>query len=152
MKVLKHTSNHKVGNTLFRVPKNGFQVPGTIFEAMFSLPTNEAKAIIEGSNDDNPIHLHGIDETKFRAFLTILYPSYVSLVSLLGNLPSDYSASKEVIVDEESQYRTLVGALDLATFWEFTKVSLCYYIRVCRISTEIRSDNIFKHCSYEKRS
>ncbi|KJA28690.1 hypothetical protein HYPSUDRAFT_211367 [Hypholoma sublateritium FD-334 SS-4] len=96
----------QVGNTLFRVPKTGFQVPGTVFEAMFSLPSNETKEIAEGSNDDNPIHLHGIDESKFRAFLTVLYPS----------------TSQDVTVDEESQYRTLIGALDLATFWEFTKL------------------------------
>lgn len=65
----------KVENSLFKVPKNGFQVPGTIFEAMFALPSSEADDSIEGSNDENPIHLHGIEEKKFKAFLTVLYPS-----------------------------------------------------------------------------
>ncbi len=77
-KSFKYSSNNQVGNTLFKVPKTGLQVPGTIFEAMFSLPTNETEEIVEGSGDDNPIHLHGIDENKFRAFLTLLYPSYVA--------------------------------------------------------------------------
>ena len=76
--MFKYSSKYQVGNTLFKVPKTGFQVSGTIFEAMFSLPTNETKGIIEGSSDDNPIYLHGIDENKFRAFLTLLYPSYVA--------------------------------------------------------------------------
>ncbi len=70
-----HTSSLKVGNSLFKVPKNGFQVSGTIFEAMFSLPSDDAAGSIEGSSDENPIHLHGIEEKKFTAFLTVLYPS-----------------------------------------------------------------------------
>ena len=65
----------KVENSLFKVPKNGFQVSGTIFEAMFSLPSGDAADSIEGSSDENPIHLHGIEEKKFKAFLTVLYPS-----------------------------------------------------------------------------
>jgi len=65
----------KVGEALFAVPRNGFEVPGTIFEAMFALPTdcNDSKQI-EGSTDDNPIILEGINEEHFRGFLGVLYP------------------------------------------------------------------------------
>jgi len=61
----------QVGNTIFRVPKNGLVFPGTIFEAMFSLPTVEGKA--EGLNDQNPIILP-VDEENFRGFLRAMYP------------------------------------------------------------------------------
>ncbi|KJA28688.1 hypothetical protein HYPSUDRAFT_33024 [Hypholoma sublateritium FD-334 SS-4] len=93
----------QVENRLFKVPKNGFQVPGTIFEAMFALPSNETDDSIEGSSDENPIHLHGIEEKKFKAFLTVLYPS-------------------KALIDDENRYFILLGALDLATFWEFTQL------------------------------
>jgi hypothetical protein len=61
----------QVGNTIFRVPKNGFVVPGSIFEAMFSLPTTGENA--EGLNDQNPINLP-VNEEHFRGFLRAMYP------------------------------------------------------------------------------
>jgi len=93
----------QIENSLFKVPKSGFQVPGTIFEAMFALPSSETNDSIEGSSDENPIHIHGVEEKKFRAFLTMLYPS-------------------KAPIDDESRYFILLDALDLATFWEFTQL------------------------------
>ena len=66
------TSFQKVEDTLFQVLINGFNLPGTPFEAMFALPQTEAS--IEGSSLENPIHLPGIKVEHFRSFLRILYP------------------------------------------------------------------------------
>ncbi|KIM36758.1 hypothetical protein M413DRAFT_31388 [Hebeloma cylindrosporum] len=49
----------QVGETLFKVIKNGFQVPGTIFEAMFSLPPG-GEAPVEGTSLETPIVLEGV--------------------------------------------------------------------------------------------
>ena len=57
----------KAGNTLFRVPRDIFNIPGTIFEAMFALPpTRDA----EGSTDENPIVL-SVEDIYFRGFLRV---------------------------------------------------------------------------------
>jgi len=64
------------------VVRNGFEVPGTIFEAMFSLPPaneNENGTSVEGMSLDNPIILDGIAEEQFRAFLRVLYPLWVPI-------------------------------------------------------------------------
>ena len=66
------TSFQKVENTLFQVLRNGFNVPGTPFEAMFTLPQTQTDSI-EGSLE-NPISLPGIKVEHFRSFLRILYP------------------------------------------------------------------------------
>ena len=66
----------KVENTLFQVLRNGFNVPGTPFEAMFALPQTQSDGI-EGSSLENPIYLPGIKVDHFRSFLRILYPLYV---------------------------------------------------------------------------
>jgi hypothetical protein len=73
----------KVENTLFQVLRNGFNVPGTTFEAMFALPQTPADIdciSLEGSNLENPIHLMGIKANHFRSFLRILYPLCVQIV------------------------------------------------------------------------
>lgn len=63
----------KVGETLFKVIKNGFQVSGTIFEAMFALPLG-GEAPVEGTSLESPIVLEGVDEHHFQVFLRVLYP------------------------------------------------------------------------------
>ena len=70
----------KAGDTLFKVIKNGFQVPGTVFEAMFALPPG-GEAPVEGTSIKTPIVLEGVDEQHFHAFLRVLYPLYVPLRS-----------------------------------------------------------------------
>jgi hypothetical protein len=67
------TSFQKVEGTLFQVLRNGFNVRGTPFEAMFALPQTETDNI-EGSSLENPIYLPGIKADHFRSFLRILYP------------------------------------------------------------------------------
>ena len=67
------TPFQKVENTLFQVLKNSFNVPGTPFEAMFTLPQTQTDGI-EGSSLENPIHLPGIKVDHFRPFLRVLYP------------------------------------------------------------------------------
>jgi hypothetical protein len=54
-------SFQKVENKLFQVLKNGFNIPGTTFEAMFALPqTPTNNNNIAGSSLKNPIKLAGI--------------------------------------------------------------------------------------------
>jgi len=66
--------NPQVGDTIFQVPRNGFEVPGTVFEAMFSLPTGiDDLRGVQGTSDENPIILP-VREDDFRGFLDALYP------------------------------------------------------------------------------
>ena len=58
--------------------KHGFEVPGTVFEAMFALPPgNDNEICPEGTSLDSPIVLEGVAEDQFRAFLRVLYPVWV---------------------------------------------------------------------------
>lgn len=91
----------QVGETLFKVIKNGFQVPGTIFEAMFSLPPG-GEAPVEGTSLETPIVLEGVGEDHFHAFLRVLYP---------------FTGQPAVV-----EYAEWVGALHLATMWEFAEI------------------------------
>lgn len=93
-----HLVVFKVGDTLFQVVRNIFEVPGTIFEAMFTLPPGD-KSTIEGTSLDNPITLDGIAEEHFRAFLRALYP-------FAGQPPV-------------TSFEDWLGVLQLATMWEF---------------------------------
>ncbi|KAF8802638.1 hypothetical protein BYT27DRAFT_7341295 [Phlegmacium glaucopus] len=89
----------KVDNTLFRVPKNGFQVADSFFETIFSLPQPEG-TMVEGSDDTCPLILSGISKAYFRGFLRVLYPFNGTAVT----------------------YEEWVGALDLATMWDFKEI------------------------------
>ena len=76
------TPFQKVENMLFKVFRNGFNVPGTPFEAMFALPQTQTDNI-EGSNFENPIHLPGVKAHHFRSFLRVLYyPLCVFMITL----------------------------------------------------------------------
>ena len=67
---------------LFKVFRNGFNVPGTPFEAMFALPQTQTDNI-EGNNFENPIHLPGVKAHHFRSFLRVLYyPLCVFMITL----------------------------------------------------------------------
>jgi hypothetical protein len=83
MKKRSHLLFQKVENTLFKVLRNGFNVPGTPFEAMFALPQTPTDSSIEGSSLENPIHLPGAKADHFRSFLRILYPLCVLMTILL---------------------------------------------------------------------
>jgi len=91
----------EVENTLFQVPRIGFNVPGSPFEAMFALPQTQTDDI-EGSSLDNPIQLSGVKVHHFRPFLRVLYP---------------FVGQKPVIEFDE-----WVGVLNLATMWFFKKI------------------------------
>ncbi|KIM36757.1 hypothetical protein M413DRAFT_31387 [Hebeloma cylindrosporum] len=91
----------QVGKTLFKVIKDAFLVPGTIFEAMFSLPGG-GEVPVEGTSLECPIILEGVDEHHFQAFLRVLYP-FVGLPKVV-------------------EYMDWVGVLQLATMWEFTEI------------------------------
>ncbi|KAF4620306.1 hypothetical protein D9613_001082 [Agrocybe pediades] len=96
----------KVQNTIFEVLKAGFNVPGTIFETLFTLPQGASDGAdgtsVEGSNRDHPIVLEGVKSSDFRIFLRILYPFMVQ--------------------SEVSEYDEWISVLHLATMWDFKKI------------------------------
>jgi len=92
----------QVENTLFRVLKKYFVVPGTAFETMFSLPSGNTNRPREGERLGNPIHSQGVKEADFRTFLRVIHP--------LTNLPA------------VSEYGDWIGVLRLANMWEFKEV------------------------------
>ncbi|KAF8190847.1 hypothetical protein BJ912DRAFT_964914, partial [Pholiota molesta] len=88
----------KVENKLFRVPKSGLNVEGTVFETMFALPlSTENSGPPEGSTDKSPIILEGISKAHFRGFLRAIYRITASPLT----------------------YDELDGAIQLANMWEF---------------------------------
>ncbi|KAF8190848.1 hypothetical protein BJ912DRAFT_314742 [Pholiota molesta] len=91
----------KVENTLFRVPRSGLDVEGTIFETMFTLPSpQENDGCREGSTDKNPIILNEISKVYFRGFLRSIYRFTATPLT----------------------YEELAGAMQLATMWEFSEL------------------------------
>ena len=132
----------KVENRLFQVPRNGFIVPGTPFEAMFALPQTQTDSI-EGSSLDNPIHFQGIKVDHFRSFLRVLYPLCVLMILLVK-----YSS----VYDKILQRRPETGGriwwvgwsaefMNLATMWLFQEVRSLplQKISVLRFKSSLRS-------------
>jgi len=61
--------------TLFRVPRNGFEVEGSLFQTLFSLPgPMENHEQVEGRDDKCPIILEAITKEHFRGLLRVMYP------------------------------------------------------------------------------
>ncbi|KAF8959810.1 hypothetical protein BDZ97DRAFT_1666706 [Flammula alnicola] len=90
----------EVEGTLFRVPKNGFEVPGSFFETLFSLPgPGKNGTHMEGTDDTCPIVIEGISKDHFRSFLSVMYP----------------------FKRTASTYEEWLGVLHLATQWDFTE-------------------------------
>ncbi|KAF8959924.1 hypothetical protein BDZ97DRAFT_1365091 [Flammula alnicola] len=90
----------EVENTLFRLQKKAFEVPGSFFEVMFSLPGHDKNGLQgEGHSDQCPIVLNGISISHFRGFLHVMYP-----LSMAGPAKT---------------YEQWLGALHLATQWDF---------------------------------
>ncbi|KAH9485726.1 hypothetical protein JR316_0002641 [Psilocybe cubensis] len=109
----------RVQDVLFKVPKHGFMIDGTIFPDMFSLPVSGG-AMPQGSCDENPIMLPvDISQTDFHGFLLLLYPYF--------------DRERETGV---ATYEELVGALKLATMWEFDEVRKKAIFRLSPILTE----------------
>ena len=61
----------KVGDTLFRLPKDLFLVPGTLFPAQIP---NQDQNTGPGITDAEPIRLLDVTEEQFHAFLLIVHP------------------------------------------------------------------------------
>lgn len=68
--VLTGLIQFKVETTVFRVITRGLVAPGSAFEVMLSLPNANHG---EGSCNEKPILLEGVQEGHFRAFLRVLY-------------------------------------------------------------------------------
>jgi len=115
----------KVENTLFRIPKNGFQVADSFFETIFSLPQPKG-TIVEGSDDTCPLPLDGVSKAYFRGFLRVLYPFNGTATT----------------------YEEWVGALDLATMWDFKEIRKA---SVVALSTLITSRDIVENVVLAKK-
>ncbi|PPR06864.1 hypothetical protein CVT26_003988 [Gymnopilus dilepis] len=96
----------QVENTLFKVPKNAFTVPGSFFETLFSLPrSEEGESIAEGSDDEHPLVLEKISKDHFKGLLSVMFPRQSGL-----------------------KYEQWLGALDLSTQWDFMEASGIGYL------------------------
>ena len=83
--LLKPLACVQVEDTLFKVPRYGFE-PSGIFAAIFTLPSGDNK-IAEGHSDENPFKLEGITKLDFTRFLRCLYPRLVhNILSLRKQL------------------------------------------------------------------
>jgi len=105
--------NFKVENTHFQVPKWGFEIEGSAFCEMFTLPrvgTKENDGQTEGSSAMNPIVLEGISKSNFKLFIALLYPGFYKVARV--GIPSPTPLA----------YDEWIGVLDLAEMWNFPKI------------------------------
>ncbi|KAF8812868.1 hypothetical protein BYT27DRAFT_7251456 [Phlegmacium glaucopus] len=114
----------EVENTLFQVLRNGFNVPGTPFEAMFALPNGVDSVSLEGSSLENPIYLPGIKVDHFRSFLRILYP-FIDQTPVV-------------------EFDGWVGVLNLATMWSFQEIRVK---AITRLSDLIKQKTLLERIS-----
>jgi hypothetical protein len=61
-----------VEDVLFRVPRGIFE-QSEAFQDMFRIPAPD-NAVVEGSDDDHPLHLEGYLSEDFRQLLRIVLP------------------------------------------------------------------------------
>lgn len=109
----------RVENTLFRVPRRGFELESLVFATMFTLPAGDHNP--EGRNDNTAIVLQGIRKRDFENFLALLYPMGPDL-PVLG-------------------HEDLVGVLHLATMWEFEKIRR-YVVKMMNEDSDARSRGV----------
>ncbi|KAF9532927.1 hypothetical protein CPB83DRAFT_742925, partial [Crepidotus variabilis] len=111
----------KVENVQFRVPKNGFLIENPKFFDQFDLPTISAED--EGDVDSlpNTIVLKDTTSEAFHGLLLVIYP----LCVLDGNCLAYLNLISPVSPRTASTYEEWLGALDLATRWELSKV--CFF-------------------------
>ncbi len=62
----------QVGGQLYQVPRYHFEKSSEIFAAMFTLPADTKRAIMDGSDDDHPIELQGVESKDFESLLRVL--------------------------------------------------------------------------------
>ena len=62
----------QVEGVLFKVPRRPFE-HDSAFGDTFKLPSVDHPAGEEGTSDEHPLPLHGIEEAEFRAFLSVIF-------------------------------------------------------------------------------
>jgi hypothetical protein len=60
------------------VPRYPFVRTSEVFRDMFSLPVPDIPSV-EGSSDENPLFLEGVDKADFRCLLKVMFPMSVVL-------------------------------------------------------------------------
>ena len=64
----------QVGNTLFKVPRRKFEDGSETFKDMFALPVKaDGDGIAEGTSDEHPLVLEGIETDEFRSLLRAMF-------------------------------------------------------------------------------
>ncbi|KAF4620856.1 hypothetical protein D9613_001057 [Agrocybe pediades] len=113
------TITFQVEDTLFRVPKWGFQDPECDFPWMFDLPGPGPNGEhVEGTSDDAPIILEGESKSHFTALLKVLFYPLYKVIPEPGEL-YDPDLDREVDI---GGYDEWVGVLHLATKWNLKPI------------------------------
>ncbi|KAJ7625624.1 hypothetical protein FB45DRAFT_921875 [Roridomyces roridus] len=89
----------KVEDQIFKVPRYHFERSSEIFATTLTLPA-ASNAHAEGSSDDNPFVLEGIDKVDFQRLLKVLYP--LDIPQILSMPKDDW-----------------ISVLKLSTLWYF---------------------------------
>ncbi|KAK0459182.1 uncharacterized protein EV420DRAFT_1677270 [Desarmillaria tabescens] len=61
-----------VGGQLYQVPRYHFEKSSEIFASMFTLPSDTKNNVANGSDDDHPIELQGVESKDFECLLRVL--------------------------------------------------------------------------------
>lgn len=70
------TKDMQVEGSLFKVPRESFVENSELFRAMFQLPVPSGRSP-DGSSDQNPLRLDGIEKTDFLQLLKVMFPRSV---------------------------------------------------------------------------
>ncbi|KAK0212375.1 hypothetical protein DFS33DRAFT_21647 [Desarmillaria ectypa] len=61
-----------VGGQLYQVPRYHFEKSSEIFASMFTLPSDTKSDVADGSDDEHPIELQGVESKDFECLLRFL--------------------------------------------------------------------------------
>ncbi|KIM59263.1 hypothetical protein SCLCIDRAFT_1023804 [Scleroderma citrinum Foug A] len=93
-----------VEDCLFRVPRCTLESQSQIFRDMFSLPVPKSEPL-EGSTNENPLFLPGIEAQEFRLLLGVLFTSAFGPQKNLPKSPDEW-----------------LSVIKLARMWEFDDI------------------------------
>jgi hypothetical protein len=66
---------HQVESKLFRLPRRAFENNSEIFKDLRKLPSSPDQPE-DGSSDEHPLRLEGIESHEFTQLLRVMFPRY----------------------------------------------------------------------------
>jgi hypothetical protein len=106
---------------MFKIPRFVLK-DSELFQDMFSVPTPSG-AVVDGSDDNHPLHLKGYRADEFKQLLRVILPlCVVRSATIAGPELMDASYDRSTVAQEEITWQQWSSVLKLATMWGFYAV------------------------------